>query len=93
MKDGDVRITKAEEVPKGFNARFDAVGKKYIYKIRNADHMPVFLRNYRYRVWRKLDLDAMGQATGLSFDQISYCWCCKDTEFVDVNPYREETCH
>lgn len=64
MKDGDVRITKAEEVPKGFHARFDAVGKKYIYKIRNADHMPVFLRNYRYRVWRKLDLDAMGQATG-----------------------------
>ena len=65
MKDGDVRITKAEEVPKGFHARFDAVGKKYIYKIRNADFMPVFLRNYRYRVWRKLDLDAMGQATGL----------------------------
>lgn len=64
MKDGDVRITKAEEVQKGFHARFDAVGKKYIYKIRNADHMPVFLRNYRYRVWRKLDLDAMGQATG-----------------------------
>lgn len=64
MKDGDVRITKAEEVPKGFHARFDAVGKKYIYKIRNADFMPVFLRNYRYRVWRKLDLDAMGQATG-----------------------------
>lgn len=64
MKDGDVRITKAEEVPKGFHARFDAVGKKYIYKIRNADFMPVFLRNYRYRVWRKLDLDAMKQATG-----------------------------
>lgn len=64
MKDGDVRITKAEEVPKGFHARFDAVGKKYIYKIRNADRMPVFLRNYRYRVWRKLDLDSMGQATG-----------------------------
>lgn len=64
MKDGDVRIVKAEEVPTGFHARFDAVGKKYVYRIRNADRMPVFMRDYRYRVWRKLDLEAMRQAAG-----------------------------
>ena len=31
---GDIRILKAESVPVGFHARFDARGKKYIYRIR-----------------------------------------------------------
>ena len=31
-----VRILRAEEKPEGFHARFDAAGKKYIYRISTA---------------------------------------------------------
>lgn len=59
---GDIRILKAERVPIGFHARFDARGKKYIYRIRCAETPDVFLRNYRYQITEQLDLDAMREA-------------------------------
>lgn len=59
---GDIRILKAERVPIGFHARFDACGKKYIYRIRCAETPDVFLRNYRYQITEQLDLDAMREA-------------------------------
>jgi pseudouridylate synthase I len=64
-KDGDVRIIDVKEVPAGFHARFDAVGKKYRYKIRNTQDMPVFLRNYRYHVRTPLDVEKMNEAAAL----------------------------
>lgn len=62
MRDGDVKIIVAEEVSDDFHARFDSKGKKYVYKLRNAVEMPVFLRNYRYRIWKELDVDKMKEA-------------------------------
>lgn len=59
---GDVRISKAELVPPGFHARYNARGKKYIYKIRCAETPDVFLRNYRYQLTERLDTDAMRKA-------------------------------
>ncbi|MCR4601338.1 MAG: tRNA pseudouridine(38-40) synthase TruA [Clostridia bacterium] len=62
FKSGDVRITGIAEVPVGFHARFSAVGKTYVYLIRNSEDMPVFLRNYRYQVRQPLDVPAMTEA-------------------------------
>ena len=62
MKDGDLRIVRAEEVPMEFHARFDSKGKKYRYCIWNQAEMPVFLRNYRYHVRKPLDIAAMQAA-------------------------------
>ncbi|MDD6254995.1 MAG: tRNA pseudouridine(38-40) synthase TruA [Eubacteriales bacterium] len=62
MKQGDIRILSAEDVPAGFHARKSAVGKTYIYRIYNAKNMPVFLRNYRYNVKKQLNTDAMIKA-------------------------------
>ncbi len=59
---GDVAVLAAEEVPDDFHARFDAIGKKYIYKINNSQSPDPFQRNYSDQVGRKLDLDAMKQA-------------------------------
>lgn len=64
FKCGDVRITEIAEVPEGFHARFSAVGKTYIYLIRNSGDMPVFLRNYRYQIRKPLDVAAMAEAAG-----------------------------
>ena len=62
MIGGDVRITSVREVPQGFHARFSAKGKQYLYRIRCAQEMPVFLRNYRYHVKTPLNVEAMEQA-------------------------------
>lgn len=62
LKGGPARIVSADEVPEGFHARFSAVGKTYVYRIYNAETMPVFLRNYRYNVKKELDAEAMKRA-------------------------------
>lgn len=59
---GDVAILAAEEVPADFHARFNASGKKYIYRINNSQKPDPFQRNYCYQIGRDLDLDAMKQA-------------------------------
>lgn len=56
---GEIAILAAEEVPADFHARFDAVGKKYIYKINDSQKPDPFQRNYCYQTGRGLDLDAM----------------------------------
>lgn len=67
-KAGPIRITQVTEMPMEFHARFDAKGKTYIYKIRNAQNMDVFKRNYCYEIIAPLDVEAMriaaGQITG-----------------------------
>jgi len=62
---GDARITAVEEKPEGFHARFDAVAKKYIYKISNEKRPDIFRRNYVCQVAWPLDVDAMKAAAGL----------------------------
>ena len=59
---GDITILKAEEMPEDFHARFHAVGKKYIYKIKNSALPDPFQRNYCYQVGKKLNLEAMIRA-------------------------------
>lgn len=59
---GDVAILAAEEVDFDFHARFDAIGKKYIYRICNSRRPDPFRRNYCYQVGKPLDLDAMKRA-------------------------------
>ena len=59
---GDIRILKTEIVPPEFHARFNARGKKYIYRIRCAETPDIFLRNYRYQITENLDIDAMREA-------------------------------
>lgn len=59
---GDVAILSAEEMPGDFHARFNALGKKYIYRISNSKKPDPFQRNYCYQMGRNLDLAAMKQA-------------------------------
>ena len=59
---GDAAVLAAEEVPIKFHARFDAMGKKYLYKISMSQRPDPFQRNYVYQPGRMPDLDAMKQA-------------------------------
>ncbi len=63
-ENSDLRIVSAEEVPPEFHARYQCVGKTYVYKIWNAEQMPVFVRNYYCHTERPLDVSAMRDAAG-----------------------------
>ncbi len=58
----DIRIIKAEMVPKNFNARFHAVEKTYLYRIYRGEVVPPFKSNYVYHFTYPLNLKAMKKA-------------------------------
>lgn len=60
-KIGAIKLLSATEKALDFHARFDCKGKKYIYRINDGE-TNVFLRNYRYFVDKKLDVEAMDRA-------------------------------
>lgn len=59
---GDIKIKEAKEMPLDFHARFDAKGKKYIYRIINCAEKNVFKRNFYYYYDRPLDVNRMRKA-------------------------------
>lgn len=58
----DVRVEDAAEVPFGWHARFDALGKRYVYRLRRADHLPPFEGLREALASPRLDLRAMRAA-------------------------------
>ena len=54
----DIYVKKIEEVSDDFHARFDAIGKEYIYILNMGEYNPIE-RNYVYQYNKKLDLVAM----------------------------------
>jgi tRNA pseudouridine38-40 synthase len=62
---GEIQILSALEKPAGFHARYDAKGKRYAYRIRNAPRTDLFLRNYCYQVTAPLDAAAMQEAASV----------------------------
>ena len=58
----DISVVAARQMPEGFHARFDARGKRYIYRIRNCPRPDIFLKRYRWQISKPLDVDAMNAA-------------------------------
>jgi tRNA pseudouridine38-40 synthase len=63
----DISILRADEVPIGFRATFDAVSKLYRYTIHNVASRPVedMLQRYAYHYWHPLDEGRMRRAAAL----------------------------
>ena len=61
---GDVRISWAQEMEEGFHARFNAVGKTYLYRIRCGFPPDIMERNYAYQLDAPLDVRLMRKAAG-----------------------------
>ena len=58
----DCRVLSCVDAPHGFSARFDAVGKRYVYQLDNAAVADPLRRRYAAHVWRPLDVAAMRAA-------------------------------
>lgn len=70
---GDVRLTAVREMPPGFHARFDAVGKLYRYLLSERETPDIFRRNYCYQLPQVLDLAAMRQAAAQIVGTHDFC--------------------
>ncbi len=57
----DVYVKKVDIVDDNFHARYNAIGKEYIYKINMGEYDPIE-REYVYQYNKKLDLVAMERA-------------------------------
>ena len=57
----DIYIKKVEKVLDNFHARFDAIGKEYVYIINMGEYNPLE-RNYVYQHYKKLDVVEMERA-------------------------------
>lgn len=58
----DIVITKVEEMPERFHARYNATGKKYSYYVWNGEVPTVFERHRSFYYPQTLDLEKMNQA-------------------------------
>ncbi|MBF8984077.1 tRNA pseudouridine(38-40) synthase TruA [Lutibacter sp. B2] len=59
----DIAILSAIEMNYDFHARYNAMGKKYVYKIYNSNIRSPLSRNYVYYVPQDLDIEKMKMAT------------------------------
>ncbi len=61
--DRDIRVLEVVDAADGFNARFDAVGKTYRYRIATEEVVSPFAHRYLWQVAHPLDVAAMQTAT------------------------------
>lgn len=60
--DRDIRVLEVADAPEGFNARFDAIGKTYRYRMATGQVVSPFAHRYVWHQPQPLDVDAMQQA-------------------------------
>lgn len=59
----DIVVTDVEEVDERFHSRYNAVSKKYVYKIWNDKYHNPFLRKYTEHIPENLDLESMRKSS------------------------------
>eukprot|EP00474_Spongospora_subterranea_P001522 CRZ01980.1 hypothetical protein [Spongospora subterranea] len=62
-EEADIVVTSVIRVPMEFHARRSAVSRSYMYRIAHGcNQIPVFEMNRVYRVWQRLNINAMAEA-------------------------------
>ena len=61
--DRDIRVLQVTDAPDAFNARFDATGKTYRYRIATGEVVSPFAHRYVWHQPQPLDVEAMQSAT------------------------------
>jgi tRNA pseudouridine38-40 synthase len=81
MLPGDVRVWSAAVAPEGFDARFAAVGRRYAYRVSDAEFGPHPLRRHDV-LWhnRPLDVARMNEAAAALLGEHDFASFCKKRE-------------
>lgn len=61
----DIHVRDVREMPEGFHAIRDAVGKRYRYVIQDGPEPDIFLRRYAWRLPQTLNVETMQAASPL----------------------------
>lgn len=77
----DVVVRRATLAPKGFDARFSAVERRYLYRLADSDALRDPLRRHDTVWWRRpLDVDAMDEASRALVGLRDFAAFCKQRE-------------
>lgn len=57
----DIVVKSVKEVEHDFHARYNALGKTYVYNILNSSKKDAFLSRYSWQIERKLNIDIMNE--------------------------------
>ena len=77
----DLRVRRIREAPAGFDARFSAVWRRYAYRIADAQELADPLVRSHVLSWgRRLDLDAMNEASAALVGLRDFAAFCKQRE-------------
>lgn len=78
---GDVRVWAVDRAPKGFDARFSALWRRYTYRVSDDPSGPDPLKRHVSMPWfRRLDLEAMNEAALGLIGEHDYTAFCKQRE-------------
>lgn len=58
----DIVIVKSEEVNMNFHARYNSIGKRYVYTVLTGNHRPAIGRNYVHYFHKDLNIEKMRKA-------------------------------
>ncbi len=75
----DISILSCEDAPLDFHARYDCVGKEYIYKMHCSESKDPFATDLAYHYRRKFDIEAARRAASYvvgTHDFTSFCADC-----------------
>lgn len=61
----DVSVVRADEMPEGFDAKRDAIGKRYVYRVHNEAWSDPFRGPTSWHVRQQLDVASMQRAAAL----------------------------
>jgi tRNA pseudouridine38-40 synthase len=61
----DLAVVRAEEMPAGFDAKRQSVGKRYVYRVHTGLHHEPFIGSTTWHVRQRLDVEAMQRAAEL----------------------------
>ena len=75
----DVRVASVSEAPPGFDARFSAIERRYVYRVTDAVPDPL-TRRFVLNHPRRLDIDALNAASGLLLGLRDFAAFCRGRE-------------
>lgn len=77
----DLRVRRVRQAPEGFDARFSAIWRRYAYRIADAQELADPLVRGHVLTWtRRLDVDAMNQASAPLLGLKDFAAFCKQRE-------------
>lgn len=78
---GEVRVRRSGAAPDGFDARFSALWRRYVYRIADApDALDPLTRGHVVASGRPLDVEAMNAAAGTLLGEHDFAAFCKRRE-------------